>query len=420
MHTKAQDIKQAIQTLLDIPDIEIQDVKEDREGNYIVTAISTKEGTECHNCGGGIEKPYGYSEWMTLRHLPVFGKDVFIRIRMPRYQCSDCDGHPTTTQRVSWFEPRSGHTKAFERRILLACVNSTLSDVSIKEGVGYDAIVGIIDRAIGKKIDWDTVTTLDVIGIDEISLKKGHQDFVAIVTGRVEGKTVILGVLKDRTKAVVKRFFLSIPKRLRRRIQYICSDMYEGFITAAKEVFGKRVHLVVDRFHVAKLYREGFESLRKKELRRLKKELSEEAYKELKGAMWILRKKAEDLTAQEQEILRKLFLYSPVLKEAYSFRDELTDLFDQKMTKAQAKQRLRGWMGRVKRSGIRCFDGFLKTLEARKNEIANYFSGRHTSGFVEGLNNKIKVIKRRCYGIFNTEHLFQRIYLDLTGYSLYL
>jgi transposase len=135
--------------------------------------------------------------------------------------------------------------------------------------------------------------------------------------------------------------------------------------------------------------------------------------------MWILRKKAEDLTPQEQEILRKLFLYSPVLKEAYSFRDELTALFDQKMTKAQTKQRLQGCIGRVRRSGIRCFDRFLKTLEARKNEIANYFSGRHTSGFVEGLNNKIKVIKRRCYGIFNTEHLFQRIYLDLNGYSLY-
>jgi transposase len=95
-------------------------------------------------------------------------------------------------------------------------------------------------------------------------------------------------------------------------------------------------------------------------------------------------------------------------------------IFDQKMTKAQAKQRLRGWMRRVRRSGIRCFDCFLKTLEARKNEIANYFNGRHTSGFVEGLNNKIKVIKRRCYGIFNTEYLFQRIYLDLSGYSLYL
>ena len=420
MGTKTEDLKKAIETLLNIQDIEIEEVIEDREGNYIVTATSTQKGTQCHKCGKLIEKQYGHSEWITLRHLSIFGKSVYIRIRLPRYQCTDCDGNPTTTQRTSWFNPRSGHTKAFEKHILLACVNSTISDVSIKEGVGYEAIRGIIDRGIKKEVDWEAIRKLDVIGVDEISLKKGHKDFVAIVTGRIDQGTVILGVLKDRTKAVVKKFFLSIPKRLRRSVQYLCSDMYDGFINAAKEVFGKRIHIVVDRFHVAKLYRDGFESLRMKELRRLKKELSEKAYKELKGAMWILRKKEEDLTEEDQEVLNKLFQHSPMLKKAYLFRDQLTDIFDKEVAKPQAKQLLNGWMGRVRNSEIRCFDRFMKTLDVHKNEIANYFSGRHTSGFVEGLNNKIKVIKRRCYGIFNIEHLFQHIYLDLCGYSLYV
>jgi len=292
--------------------------------------------------------------------------------------------------------------------------------VSIREGVGYEAIMGVIDREIAKEVDWRKIARLDVLGIDEIALKKGHKDFVVIVTGRINGETVILGVLKDRMKSSVKDFFSRIPKRLRRSIQYVCSDMYDGYINAAKEVFGKRVHIVADRFHVAKLYRGGFETLRRKEFGRLKKELSDKDYKELKGAMWILRKKEEDLTKEDKEVLDKIFTYSPSLKNAYFFRDELTAIFDEKMTKPQAKRRLNGWMARVRRSGIRCFDDFMKTLEARKNEIANYFDGRHTSGFVEGLNNKIKVIKRRCYGIFNTEHLFQRIYLDLHGYSLYL
>jgi transposase len=420
MSAKADDLRKAVGVLLDIPDIEVKEVIESRDGSYIVTAISTKEGTECHKCGKRIETPYGYGEWITLRHLPIFGKDVYIRIRMPKYRCSDCDGNPTTTQRVSWFEPKRGHTKAFEKHILLACVNSTISDVSIRERVGYEAIMGIIDREIAKEVDWKKIARLEVLGIDEISLKKGHKDFVVIVTGRIDGGTVILGVLKDRLKATVRKFFSSIPNRLRRGIQYVCSDMYDNYINAAKEVFGKRVHIVADRFHVAKLYREGFETLRKKELRRLKNELSQKAYKELKGAMWILRKKEKDLTQEDEEVLDKLFAHSPSLKKAYFFRDELTAIFDEEITKPQAKRRLNGWMARVRKSGIRCFDDFMKTLEARKNEIANYFAGRHTSGFVEGLNNKIKVIKRRCYGIFNTEHLFQRIYLDLHGYSLYL
>jgi transposase len=379
MGTKEDDLRKAVEVLLDIPDIEVKEVVERREGSYLVTAVSTKEGTECHKCGKWITKPYGHGEWITLRHLPLFGKDVYIRLRLPKYQCTDCDGNPTTTQRVSWFDSKRSYTKAFEKHILLACVNSTLADVSIKERVGYETILGMIDREIAKEVDWKEIRKLDVLGIDEISLKKGHQDFVAIVTGRLDGEMTILGVLKDRTKAIVKEFFLSIPKRLRVSIQYVCSDMYDGFVNAAKEVFGKRVHIVADRFHVAKLYREGFESLRKKERRRLKKELSEKAYKELKGALWILRKKEENLTEEDKKVLDKLFAYSPPLKKAYLFRDDLTAIFDEKMSKPQAKRRLNGWMARVRRSGIRCFDDFMKTLEGRKNEIANYFGGRHTS-----------------------------------------
>ena len=70
-------------------------------------------------------------------------------------------------------------------------------------------------------------------------------------------------------------------------------------------------------------------------------------------------------------------------------------------------------------SPLQCFESFLGTLETWLDEIANYFLDRHTSGFVEGFNNKLKVIKRRCYGILNVTHFFQRIQLDLTGYALF-
>jgi transposase len=133
-----------------------------------------------------------------------------------------------------------------------------------------------------------------------------------------------------------------------------------------------------------------------------------------------LRKKEEDLTEEEKNILQLLFHYSPLLKKAYQFRKELTAIFDRPIPQAQGKRLLNDWINRVKRSEIRCYDSFIKTLVTRKEEITNYFSGRYTSGFVEGLNNKIKVIKRRCYGILNIGHLFQRIYLDLFGYHRYL
>jgi transposase len=97
----------------------------------------------------------------------------------------------------------------------------------------------------------------------------------------------------------------------------------------------------------------------------------------------------------------------------------LTAIFEQPISKPTAKRKIQAWMRRVQKSGLKCFDEFLKTLEHWWEEITNYFIHRANSGFVEGLNNKLKVLKRRCYGIFNRDHLFQRIYLDLEGYRLF-
>ena len=97
-------------------------------------------------------------------------------------------------------------------------------------------------------------------------------------------------------------FLARIPHKLRKTITVVCSDMYDGFIYAAKEIFGKQVKIVIDRFHVAKLYRKGLDTLRKQELRRLKQELSEEQYTHLQGAMWALRKPEAKRTDEEKDL----------------------------------------------------------------------------------------------------------------------
>lgn len=416
---KRQVMHKTFEIPLDIPDVTIEKVETNRHGDVVITVKSTLEGTYCHRCGKKITKVYAEDREITFRHLSILGRKTFICLRPVRYQCLSCDGDPTTTQQLSWYNPRSAYTKPYEEHILLGIVNSTVHDISIKEDIGCEAIIGIINRNIQVKIDWNTLTCLDVIGIDEISLKKGHRDFVTIITGRIDNKTVILGVLSDRKKATVKLFLSDIPQKLRQTIHTVCSDMYDGFIYAAKEALGKRVKIVIDRFHVAKLYRKGLDTLRKQELRRLKKVLPAEAYKGLQGAMWALRKKAEHLTDEEKDVLARLFVYAPQLKVAYDLCNGLTDIFEKHLRKRRAKFEIKNWIQRVNDSTLHCFDTFTTTLEQWMDEITNYFLDRQTSGFVEGLNNKIKVIKRRCYGILNVKHLFQRIYLDLSGYALF-
>jgi transposase len=404
---------------LDIPDVQVLQIETNPRGDCTITVESTQEGTKCRKCGRMITELHGVDEWLTLRHLPILGRRVYLRLRPKRYRCPYCEGGPTTTQGLAWYDAKSPHTKAYEKYLLLQLVHATIEDVSIKEEIGYKAIEGVVDRWISTAVQWAEVKGVKVLGLDEVALKKGHRDFVVIVTARLaSGEVKVLGVLPDRKKQTVRLFLEAMPKRVKRAIRTVCTDLYEGFIHAVQEVL-KKAKVVVDRFHVAKLYRAGADQLRKRELKRLKQKLPKEEYATLKGAMWAFRKNPADLEAQEQEVLARLFTHSPELAQAYSYREQLTAIFEEDLSKAAAAKKLKDWRQQVTTSGLRCYERFLQTLEKWSEEITNYFHQRQTSGFVEGLNNKIKVLKRRCYGIFNLPHLFQRLFLDLEGYRLF-
>lgn len=291
--------------------------------------------------------------------------------------------------------------------------NSTVSDVRTKEDSGYEAVMGITERRTESEVNRACIKSPDIIGMDEIALKKGHNSSVTIITSYSCGRAEISGVIGGREKQTVKDFLSEIPKRLRTMVRVVCCDMYEGYINAAEEVFGNKAMIVADRFHIAKLYREDFENLRKHEMKRLKEKLPEKEYKKSKGAMRALRKKDSELRSDEREVLRRVFRHSPLLKTAYELCDDLTYIFNRRISKKKAGKEIGIWAELVRLNGLNCFRNFLATSEKRMEEITNYFIERQTSGSAEGFNNKIRVIKRRCYGIFNLNHLFQRIFIDM-------
>jgi transposase len=256
---------------LGLDHIEVIEVTTDENGHYHLQIRSTATEGICRICGNKINTLHEYDREIMIQHLPILGKASYLHIRLPRFKCQSCPKTPTTTLQPSWRNRKSAYTVDFEKYLLKSLINSTISDVSRKEGIGEGVISRLLDKYIEAEVNWDDIESLDQLGIDEIALKKGHKDFVTIVTSRIHGKIQLLGVLKDRKKSTIIEFFKSIPKRLKKTIKSVCSDFYEGFINAAKEVFGKRIRIVIDRFHLAKLYRKGLDTLRKKEMRRLKK-----------------------------------------------------------------------------------------------------------------------------------------------------
>ncbi len=406
---------------LDIPDVQVSSVHLNEQGDCVITVESLCNSAICQHCGRKLAKLHGRGRWIELRHLSILGRRTYIRLQPKQYKCPHCADR-MTTQTLDWYESKNSHTKAYDHHLMLQLIGSTVEDVSRKEDVGYDAVEGAIKRCIITTVNWDEFDELNVVGIDEIALTKGRKNFIAIVTTQqADGRVAVLAVLPDRKKKTVRQFLETIPKCLRRTMETACVDMWEGYSNAVKEFAAAHpevsIDVVADRYHVAKNYRECVDKVRKQERRRLKKELSEEEYDEIvKGMMWIIRKNNRDLTDDERKKLRRLFEHSPALKLVYTFREELTAIFEMQLTKEEARKRLLKWAAKVRWSASSYFDKFLTTLNNWLDEIVNYFANRLSSGFVEGLNNKVKTIKRRCYGILRVATLFQRLYLDLEGY----
>jgi len=290
----------------------------------------------------------------------------------------------------------------------------------MKEELTDTLVMGVVDRNVASEINWATVKSIDVLGIDEIALKKGHKDYVTLITSRHDGEITLLAVLEGHKKSTVKAFLRSIPRRLKKTVTAICTDMYDGYIFAAKEIFKKKTIIVADRFHVAKQYRGELDKYRQRILKTLKQELTDCEYKKLKGAMKLLRRNNECLSKAQKETLENLFSQAPELADAYRLAIKLTQIFNTHMDRSTALKKIKEWIKEVKQSQLPCFNKFIKTLKKYRHEIANYFIDRNNSGFVEGLNNKAKVLKRRCYGIFNVKHFFQRLHLDISGYRILL
>jgi transposase len=186
---------------LDIPQVDVLATKQTRDNKFIITVESRRDKTKCGVCKQAITCNYGVGQAVRLRHLPILGQETYIVIRPKRAQCPTCQHQPTTTQTLQWYDQRSPHTKAYDRYLMKLLIGSTVADVSLKENLGYDAVLGALERQVDKEVNWDEVQNLGTIGIDEVAHKKGRNSYRAVLTARQDdGTIIILTVLKNRKK----------------------------------------------------------------------------------------------------------------------------------------------------------------------------------------------------------------------------
>jgi transposase len=407
---------------LGLSHIKIKSIKIDEFGNYHIYVSCTATKTVCHKCGKTITNVHGHCEETVIEHLPILEKRVFIHVKWPRFKCPDCDNNPTTSFRPPWLSGNGQQTIPYEDYCLKWLINSTIKDVADKLKSTEEIIEAILRRRVNTDINWERISPTK-IGIDEIALRKGHTQYLTIISDiSIPHNVKILAVIKGRKNDDIFPFLNSIPRKKLLSLKSITIDMSASYFPALKKIIKDDNifnHIVtIDRFHVAKLLGDKVDKERKKVVKQLKIEFenNEEKLNNIKQTMWPFRHHGKDLSIEEQRRLNHLLEMSSSLKECYDFRESLFNIFELDISKKQAEEKINEWIESAKgyvTKGHNPFTSFIKTYESYRPNILNYFTHRCSSGPVEGLNNKIKVIKRRGYGFRNIMNFARRIFLDI-------
>jgi transposase len=278
----------------------------------------------------------------------------------------------------------------------------TPQDVSFHLGISWDLAQDIQKRRLGQRFSRPKLKRLKRIAIDEIHLGKKHR-FITLVLDLDSGAVVHVGVGKGAE--ALKSFWRRL-KSSQARVRAVASDMSPAYIAAVLANLPE-ARLVFDRFHVAKLLNEKLTELR----RQLYREAVGPLHKQvLKGIRWLLLMNPENLDEEKHEAARleeALSLNRP-LAIAYYLKDELRRFWQQPNYHAAARF-LAAWCRRAEQSGIRVLMKFANTLRGHRSGLLGWYAHPISTGPLEGINNKIKLLQRRAYGYRDLELFKLRI-----------
>ena len=360
-----------------------------------------RERLRCSHCGsddvwaqGGIERSF--------QTLPIGNRPTFLLFKVPRVLCFDCG--KARQVNIPFAQPKKRYTRALERYALELSRHMTIKDVAEHLQVGWDIIKDIQVRSLKRRFGKPKLRHLRQLAIDEIAVGGGHR-YLTVVLDLLSGAVVFVG---DGKGVDALRPFWTRLRHARARIEAVATDMSPAYIRAVRDNLPGVVH-VFDHFHVIKLYNDKLSAFR----RELFHQLSQQDRSIIKGIRWLLLKNRENLDSQRNErqrLDRALSVNAP-LATVYYMKEDLRQIWTQD-SKWAARLVLEDWLARARASGIRMLMQFADTLEEHQEGVLAYYDYPISTGPLEGINNKIQLLKRQAYG-FRDQEFFKLKILGL-------
>ncbi len=390
----------ALTVLLNLSDFEVTGYEMDPIlGEVIVFCAMQSPVAQCPTCqhlSGTVHQHHP----RVVRDLSMWEMPCYLEFALRRFACEACGA--VFTERLQSIRANSRYTRRYEAYIFAQVRQTDVQAVQRQEGLGEKAVAGIFARELERRLSQAGQPLVRVLGVDEISLKKHHGQYVLILSDLERGR--VIDVLPDRLKATLQVWFDELSATQRQAIEVVSMDMHQPFADAVKTKL-PHAKVVADRFHVMK----NLLACITKARREIQRQADEETQARLKGIRWLLLTNQENLDDEQRETLAQALAACPELQTLYERKEAFRALFASHDNRADAEQALQAWIERARATNLSSLHAFLTTLHNWGTQILNYFHHRITQGFVEGMNNKIKLIKRRCFGFRNFENFRLRI-----------
>ena len=374
---------------------------------WLVVELVPLDGVvrHCSGCGESAATIHDRSV-RRIRDLPVFDDAVELWVPRLRLACATCGPR---LEHLNWLDPHARVTRRLAENVARLCTVASILHAARWFGLNWKTVKQIDFRHLERTLGPVDLTDVTVIAMDEFAIQKGHR--YATVVVEPERKRV-LWVGRGRSRADVRPFFELLGPEGCQRLRAVAMDMNTAYDLEVKQ-HCPNAEVVYDLFHVvAKYGREVIDRVRVDEANRLRDD--KPARRVVKTSRWLLLRNRENVPADQRVQLDELLAANRALLTVYLLKDDLKQLWRYR-SEAWARKFWMSWKRRALRSGLEPLKVFVRRLEPYLPGILAHCRWPLGTNLVEGINNKIKVIKRMAYGYRDDAYFFLKIRAAFPG-----
>ncbi len=347
---------------------------------------------ECSHCGSKTKDVHSNTH-RKIRDLSITDKEVWLDANYRKIYCPNCGTVRVEKQDYTGLYMRM--TKRYERYIFDLCKKLTIAEVAEDNGLDWKTVKEIDKRYLEKEYPETDYSDLRVLAIDEICLRKGRR-YVTVIINFETGRVIWMG--KGRSIASLYKFFRKMPAKIKNRIEAVATDMWAPYIKAFEDSC-PHVKIVSDYFHVKSNYNQVLNKIRISEYRRVENE----GRAWIKGSRYILLKNYANLEEKEKQRLFKILEVNEMLNTAYILKEHLEQIFKSE-DREQARKDINEWCSMATATGNQHLIKFARSIKNHEEYILNHCEYPIHTSKLEGINNKLKNIKRHAYGYTDTQY----------------